>query len=67
MSALHIRDLVTAIDATAARFARLVANTGGQFALELAARLQLDGVVDGLVGHGIAEPKAPEFVRNLLW
>lgn len=49
--------------------ATAAAKAGNEFALEFATRMQVDGVVDRLVGHRffrIVGPKAPEFARNLL-
>jgi hypothetical protein len=71
MDALHVLDLVASISASAAGLAHLVvvAKAGDQFAFELAARMQVDGVVDGLVGHRflrVVGPKDPEFARYLL-
>jgi hypothetical protein len=47
----------------------VVPQAGHQFALKLASWMQIDGVVDGFVGHGFFRtvgPKTPEFARNLL-
>jgi hypothetical protein len=48
---------------------KLKPKAGHELALKLPAWMQVDGVVDGFVGHGffrIVGPKAPEFARNLL-
>jgi hypothetical protein len=71
VDALHVRDLAAAIGATAARLSYLIVvpQAGHELALKLAPGMQVDGVVDGFVGHGffrIVGPKAPEFARNLL-
>lgn len=71
MDALHVLDLVAPIIAATARLAHLVVmtQTCDQFALELAAGVQVDGVVDGLVGHSffrIVGPKDLQFERYLL-
>ena len=54
MDALHVRNLAAPIGATTTWFARLVVmtQTGDQLTFELAAGVQINGVVDGLAGHG---------------
>ena len=71
MDALHVLDLVAPVVTSTARFAHLVmvAKAGNQFALELATWMQVDGVVDGFVGHGffrVVGPKDLQFERYLL-
>lgn len=53
MDALHLLDLTMAVGAPAARFAHLLvmAQAADQLTFELATRMQIDGIVDGLVGH----------------
>jgi hypothetical protein len=71
VNALHVLDLAAAVDATAARFAHLivVAQAGDQFALEFAARKQVDRVINRLVRDrfvGVVGPHGTQYVRNLL-
>lgn len=71
VNALHILDLAPAVDATAARLAHLVVMTqaGDQLALQLAAWMQIDRVVDRLVRDrfvGVVGPHGSQYVRNLL-
>lgn len=71
MDALHVLALAAGIDTSAARFAYLVmvAQAGDQFALEFAARVQIDCVVDRLVIDrfvGDSGQHGAQYVRNLL-
>jgi len=71
VDALHVLDLAAPVDATAARLAHLVvmAQACNQFALEFAARVQIDCVVDRLMRDrffGVVGPHGSQYVRNLL-
>lgn len=71
MDALHVDDLIVAIGALATWLAYLIVMTQArdQLALELAARVQIDGVIDGLVGDsfgGVVGPHIFEPASNLL-
>jgi hypothetical protein len=68
---LHVLDLAAAVDATAARFAHqiVVAQAGDQFALEFAAWMQLDRIINRLVRDrfvGVVRPHGTQYVGNLL-
>lgn len=72
MDTLHVWNLTAPISAPAARFAHLVvvAQTGNQLAFEFAARMQIDGVVDGFVRDalfGFVGPHGFQFACDLLW
>lgn len=62
MDALHVLDLVAPIVTSTARIAHLVmvAKASDQFALEFSAGVHVDGVVDGLVGHGFLRIVGPK-------
>ncbi len=71
MDALHVLDLAAPVDTAAARLAHLavVAQAGDELALELAARVQVDRLVDRLVRDrfvGVVGPHGSQYVRNLL-
>lgn len=72
MDALHVGNLVAAVGAAIAWFAHLivVAQAGDQLTLELTAWMQINGVVDGLIGHEflrVVGPQGAQFAGNLLW
>jgi hypothetical protein len=71
VDALHDLDLTSAVGATAARLAHLIvmAQAGYQFALEFAARMQVDRAVDRLMRERfvrVVGPHGSQYVRNLL-
>src|SRR5471030_308954 len=71
VDALHVLDLTAPVHAPAARFAHLVvmAQAGDQLALELAARMQIDRGIDGLMRDRfvrVVGPHDAQYVRNLL-
>jgi len=71
MDADHVRDLATPIIPSGARHACAAApaQAGDELAAKLAARLRIDGGVDGLVGHvalGLIGEHALEGTRDLL-
>lgn len=72
MDALHVGNLIAAVGAATVCFAYLivVAQAGDQLTLEFATWVEINGVIDGLVGHGflrVVGPQGAQFAGNLLW